>query len=259
MYAGFTTALYGLWYKDAPANSFHHFDDNAEWLQMDKAGHVTTAYYVGLLGIEAMKWTGLSRTKATVAGGVTGLLFLTSVEIFDGFSPKWGFSTGDMLANVTGAGMVISQSLAWNEQRIKLKFSFHQSKYASYRPNLLGKRYAENLIKDYNGQTYWLSANISSFLNKTSRFPKWLNLAFGYGAEGMISARTNPSESNDPGIQYIKRNRQYYLSLDVDLSRIPTKSRMLKAVFTTVGFIKFPAPALEWNQGGPLKFFPLYF
>jgi hypothetical protein len=60
------------------------------------------------------------------------------------------------------------------------KFSFHTTQY-QYRPNVLGSSLAEQMLKDYNGQTYWLSVNLHSFY-KGSKIPKWLNLAIGYGA-----------------------------------------------------------------------------
>ena len=63
------------------------------------------------------------------------------------------------------------------------KFSFHTTKYASLRPNVLGSSLSEEIFKDYNGQTYWLSVNLHSFF-KSSKLPKWLNLAAGYGADG---------------------------------------------------------------------------
>jgi hypothetical protein len=44
----------------------------------------------------------------------------------------------------------------------------------------------EQMLKDYNGQTYWLSVNLHSFY-KGSKIPKWLNLAIGYGANGMLT------------------------------------------------------------------------
>lgn len=258
-YSTVMLGIYHLWYKGFPLERFHGFNDDSEWLQMDKVGHVTTAYYVGLQGLDVMRWTGMERKKGILIGGMTGLVFLTSIEILDGFSPKWGFSNGDMIANVAGTGMVISQGLAWDEQRVKLKFSFHQSNYSQYRPGLLGSNLAENIMKDYNGQTYWLSANIHSFLHKKSRFPKWLNIAVGYGAEGMISGKENPADSNDPTIPYIKRYRQYYLSLDIDASKIKTRSKLLHAVLTGFTWIKIPAPTLEFNQGGKIKFYPVYF
>jgi hypothetical protein len=45
-------------------------------------------------------------------------------------------------------------------KRITPKFSFHTTQYAQYRPNVLGSSLAEQILKDYNGQTYWLSVNL---------------------------------------------------------------------------------------------------
>jgi hypothetical protein len=43
------------------------------------------------------------------------------------------------------------------------------------------------------------------------------------------------------------------LSLDVDFTRIKTKSRFLKSVFTCINIIKIPFPNLEVSEG-KLKF-----
>jgi hypothetical protein len=91
-----------------------------------------------------------------------------------------------------------------------------------------------------------------------TRFPKWLNLAAGYGAEGMTGASSNPSEVNGVPVPYSERYRQFYIAPDIDLSRIPVKSKTLKLILKTVGFIKIPMPALEFNKNG-VKFHPLYF
>jgi hypothetical protein len=240
-----------LWYKDYPRSSFHFFNDNSEWLQMDKMGHFTTSYYIGRLGIGLMKWTGVKRKKAIWYGGLLGLLYQSTIEVLDGYSSEWGFSPADFGANAAGSILVIGQALAWDEQRIVLKYSFQQSKYAKYRPSVLGNKLQENMLKDYNGQTYWLSVNLSSFMKKDTKFPKWLNIAAGYGAEGMTGGEFNPPYIDADGYQInFERYRQFYLSLDVDLTRIKTKSRFLRSLFTTIGFIKFPAPALEFSKKG---------
>ena len=62
-YAGTMAGLYGLWYKNEPSSSFHTFNDNDEWFQMDKVGHSVTSYYVGMAGYEALRWSGVSRKK----------------------------------------------------------------------------------------------------------------------------------------------------------------------------------------------------
>src|SRR5690606_20640636 len=114
-----------------------------------------------------------------------GFAFLTAVEVFDGFSQEWGFSWGDMIANASGTGLYIGQELLWNEQRIIPKFSFHQTKFAAKRPETLGSSFQEQILKDYNGQTYWLSFNLHAF-TKNDFFPKWLNVAIGHSATGML-------------------------------------------------------------------------
>lgn len=247
------TGLYTLWYKDVSSSSFHFFNDNREWNQMDKIGHGVTAYYVGFAGYEALKWSGVSEKKSIWYGGTLGSFLLTSVEVFDGFSSEWGFSWGDVAVNTAGTTFFIAQQLAWQEQRILLKYSFHQSDYWEKRPNLLGENLVQNMLKDYNGQTYWMSANIASFLSKESKFPKWLNVAVGYGADGMLGAFNNNS------FPEIQRQRQFYLSLDVDLTRIKTKSKFANTVLGAFGFLKFPLPTVEFNSNSTTKFYWLYF
>lgn len=253
-----TAALIGLdriWYADFPRSSFHFINDNDEWLQMDKAGHVITSYYVGQIGADVLKWSGVSKKDQLIYGATLGFSFLTAVEVMDGFSAEWGASWGDVLANSLGTGLYVGQELLWEEQRIKLKYSFHTTRFAEIRPNKLGKSFSEQLLKDYNGQTYWLSANVHSFF-KQSKIPKWFNVAFGYGAEGLVAGTIETQREILPNLQ---RFRQFYLSIDIDLTKIETKSKFLNSVFKVVNFIKIPAPTLEINSLGKMKFHGIYF
>jgi hypothetical protein len=251
LYGGSLIGLNELWYKDYPRSSFHFFDDSHEWMQMDKIGHATTSYYVGRIGMGFLNWTGVSRKKAIWFGGMLGSVYQTTIEVLDGYSSEWGFSLADFGANTAGSLLCIGQQLAWDDQRIVLKYSFVQSEYAKYRPEILGSSLQENILKDYNGQTYWLSVNPYSFMSTESKFPKWLNIAVGYGANGMTGGDYNPVYRNEHGQHiYFERYRQFYLSLDVDLTRIKTRSKFLKTVFYSVGFIKIPAPSLEFTKYG---------
>jgi len=244
-----------LWYANYPKSKFHTFDDNNEWFQMDKVGHVFSAYQLSRLGANTLNWSGASQKSQLIYGASLGLGFLTAVEIFDGFSEEWGFSWGDMAANVSGTGLYVGQELLWNEQRIALKYSFHKTKYASQNPDKLGSGLSEEFLKDYNGQTYWLSFNLHSFF-KDSKIPKWLNVAFGYGAEGMVSGTNS---SGDEPVTYPDPYRQYYLSLDVDLTRIKTNSHVLKTLFDVFNVIKVPFPAMEFTDKNGIKFHGIYF
>lgn len=254
-----TGTLIGLnqvWYAEYPKSDFHFINDNSEWLQMDKAGHVFSSYHLGRFGSEMLQWSGANKKNQLLYGAGLGFAFLTAVEVLDGYSSEWGASLGDVVANASGTALYVSQELIWKEQRITPKFSFHNTKYASYRPEVLGSSFTEQILKDYNGQTYWLSVNLHSFA-KGSKIPKWLNLALGYGADGMITGNiedTPPVLTSNP-----KRFRQFYLSLDVDLTKIKTKSHFLKTVFSVLNTVKIPAPTIEFVHFNDIKYHFIYF
>ena len=242
-----TISLIGLnelWYSDYERSKFHILNDNDEWLQMDKFGHVFTSYQVGKFGANVLNWSGVSKKDQLLYGSTLGFVFLTAVEVFDGYSKEWGFSWGDVTANAVGTGLYISQELLWKEQRIAVKYSFHQTKYASLNPEKLGDSFTEQLLKDYNGQTYWLSANIHSFF-KDTKFPKWLNVAVGYGAEGMLYGIEN---IDNQIFSSENRIRQYYLSIDIDLTKIKTNSHLLRSILDVLNVFKVPFPTIEINK-----------
>jgi len=245
-----------LWYSDYPKSNFHFINDNTQWLQMDKVGHAFSSYHIGRFGKEALQWSGVSRKNQLIYGSTLGLVFLSAVEVMDGYSSYWGASVGDIIANTSGTALYVSQELLWKEQRVIPKFSFHRTPYASVRPNVLGSSLNEQIIKDYNGQTYWLSVNLHSFA-KDSKVPKWLNLAVGYGAEGMITG--NNALVNTVFLPESKRDRQFYFSFDADLTKIDTKSHFLRTVFSIFNSVKIPAPSIEIRGRGDFKFHYFYF
>lgn len=254
------------WYKDYPKTSFHTFDDSKEWLQMDKVGHGWAAYNTGRASTEMWKWAGLSNKKATWIGGLSGTVYLTVIELLDAHSAKWGWSWSDMAANILGSGLYISQQLGWEEQRIQFKFSFHYKNYSDPMLNersddLFGSSKVERMLKDYNGQTYWLSANLRSFF-QGSNIPRWLNVAVGYGADGMFGGFQNIWIDEDTRTLVnrtdIKRYRQWFLAPDVNFSKIKTNSKGVKLLLGFLDAFKFPTPSLELSNG-KLKVHAIHF
>jgi hypothetical protein len=224
------------------------------------------------------KWAGVSQRKSILYGAAVGMALQLTIETLDGFSAEWGFSMGDLAANTIGSGILVGQELLWKEQRILFKFSTHYRYYneqqlANRANELYGKSIPERALKDYNAQSYWLSGNISSFIKSGNKFPKWLNIAVGYGADNLYGGYENkwsydingkPVKNNTTAfITYtrtdLKRYRQFYLSPDIDFSRIKTKSRLLKTLFLALNVIKIPMPTLTYNQLGNTKFHLLYF
>ncbi|HVU96722.1 MAG TPA: DUF2279 domain-containing protein [Puia sp.] len=254
-----TIGLNYLWYKKFPHGKFHYFNDNGEWLQVDKVGHAATAYNIAAIQTDLLRWGGVRPGTAALIGTATALSFLSMIEIMDGHSAHWGFSKGDMFANMAGCLLFEGQHLMWGEQRISLKFSYHGTIFPKYYPAELGANLPQRMLKDYNGQSYWLSFNIASFLPASSNFPRWLNVSAGYGAEGMIGAFKNPTEVNGRTIPEFRRYRQWYLSFDTDLYRIDGLSPLTSTLLEVNRTFKTPAPALEWNAVKGLQFHPFYY
>lgn len=248
-YAASMIALNEIWYKQSPRQPFSFFNDSHEWNQVDKVGHFFASFHVSHAVSKSLGWAGLPVKKSDLWGAVVGFTVISSIEVFDGFSEAYGASASDLVANATGSAFYFGQQCLWNEIRIQPKFSFSRTSYAPLRPSLLGENLLEEIIKDYNGQTYWLSIDADKFFT----FPKWLNVAAGYGAEGMIFANQSANEAAG-----LRPYRQFYLGVDFDLTSIQTKSRFLKGVLFFLNMIKLPAPAIEFNRDG-VRVRPLMF
>jgi hypothetical protein len=270
-YVAFSYGFYNSWYKNYPQSEFHFFNDNGEWNQMDKAGHIFSGYFQSMFCYNGAKWTGLDENKSIWIGIGAGALFQSTIEVMDGFSEEWGFSVGDVVGNTVGLGTFYLQQKKWGYQRITLKESAWPRNYPETKImsidgkasttqrvralDLYGSSWGERMLKDYNVQTYWASIQMKQFF-PNSKWPSWLNLAVGYGADQMYGGYTNEWTSNGSKFDYSgqKRQRQLYLALDYDLRAISSKSHTLKAILNTLNIYKFPAPAIEYNNIEGWKF-----
>ena len=248
-WGGSIAALASVWYKDSWGDGFQFFNDGKEWLQMDKVGHAYAGYHIQRNVAELYRWSGLSRTKSTLLGGVVSFGYLATFEILDGFSEDWGFSMWDIAANTAGVFLYSAQELLWEEQKIGFKFLATPSPYAKYRPALLGSNFAERLLKDYNGQTYWLNFTPRAFF--ASSFPNWLSFSFGYSIQeklhGFEDEFTVTFEGEDLSFSAY---REYMFSLDIDFQRIQTDRPVLKTVFSLLNHVKVPVPAVVYSRNG---------
>ncbi len=278
-YGTASIGLYHAWYKGYPQSRFHFFNDLGEWKDIDKTGHFLTAYNLTRGAYGGARHAGMKPGAAVwTAAGVGSLIQLT-IEVMDGFSEKWGFSVPDIAYNTAGAGLFVGQQLGWKEQRIQLKVSVTPQQYpqtpvwsedgstsVTLRQRahaLYGTSLPELLLKDYNAISGWASVNVASFLPEQSKFPKWLNIAVGYGANNLYAGYDNRWTEDghtfvvDP-VDY-PVYRQYYLSLDVDFTRIKTRSGWLRFIFSLANVFKMPSPTLEYNSLGKWKLHAIYF
>ena len=257
------------WYSVQDLAPFHFFDDGHEWLQQDKLGHQLGAYNASRWMINLYKWAGMPKKRAIVQGGLIGLATMCSIEVADGFGKEWGASWWDIVANTTGSGLAMLNQHFWNEERIQRKVSYmplfplgHKN-YAKDYPNLLGSNLPERMLKDYNEIAEWYSFRVHSFLPEgkfKQHYPRWLNAAVGFGGKGMIGRYYKegdlPGTYDPEDVIRAREYRQYYLSLDIDLSNIKTKYGMLNTLMGFSTMIRIPFPSIEMDRYG-VRFLPL--
>jgi hypothetical protein len=208
---------------------------------MDKVGHIYSSYQVA-------RKSHLFLENKNIENPIEkscfySLFFMLGIEVLDGFSKEWGFSNYDLLSNFIGTGIFYIQEKKFKRQLLKLKFSSHLSPYAIHRPSLLGDNYLQRIFKDYNGQTYWLTFDFNTKIQEKVKVFKYLNFSLGYSIDGFVGARNN-NVINCVACNEFNRQSQLLLSIDLDLSEIKTRSRLLQLLLNSFSVIKFPAPTL---------------
>lgn len=231
LYAFFGTSFIGLnelWYSSYKTSAFHEFNDSKEWYQMDKLGHFWTCYHITQTGLNMPAQGTFHKT----INAVSGLMFLSAVEVLDGYSSGWGFSKSDMLANVLGCAVALTTSKFKTTHPMQFKFGYRASPYANQNPNLLGQHILTRILKDYNGQSYWLS-----YTPDLGFWPQWLAISSGYGISGFIHAQPNANSCK----RYIK------FSLDINPKGINCSKSYIKPLKWLLRYVKFPFPAIAFD------------
>jgi len=263
---GFTSSYYissiyllnNSWYKDKNKVSFHFYNDNKGYLQVDKFGHMFGSYVYSYIGYYGLLRIGATRKEALIFGSTLGFVLQFLIELMDGIHEGYGFSWGDIAANSMGSALVLGQELIFKEQVVKYKFSYWESVYAKKSNGYYGETTMNRLLKDYNAHTYWISMPLNKFVFKNTS-PPWLNIAVGYGANGMYGEFENITSYNGIEIPKTERYRQYLFSLDVDWTRIKTNSKFLHLLLKGMTFVKLPFPTLEYNSKGKFKGYWIYY
>ncbi len=239
VYVGGLTALSWSWYGNSMQKRFHFFNDNSQWQSLDKLGHALTAHHLSKLVYPHLKEKPY---KALLAAGI-GALAMLPIEVLDGFSPDYGASWGDLAANTGGAALFFLQAHWLKKDYFYYKFSYWPSIWAAKRPQVLGASHIERLIKDYNAQTYWFSADLYLLSHQKWKALKLFNLGLGYGADQMLYG--NPEQNLAAG--FMAQN-QFYIGLDWNFSRLKPRSKFLRFLIRASGLIKLPAPALRYQE-----------
>lgn len=213
------------WWK-GDIGPFHLGEDGTPYLHQDKLGHFYFTYLSSDLIGRSFTWAGVERGNSLWYAGGIALAFQTYVEIEDGFHPELGFSAGDELANILGAGWPVAKSECGFLKNVIPKWSVLSS--AAYRSG----RY-RSIIDDYESQYVWCSVNVKGLLADASPsfIPSFLNLAVGFGVKGILDADG--------------AHREVYLGLDVDWDRLPGDGSLLAALKHALNYVHTPAPTIR--------------
>jgi hypothetical protein len=216
---------------------FHEFSrDIREYQQMDKIGHFVESYFMSYFTSKIYRWSGFSAKTSILLGSLTGLLWMTQIEVTDGFFKAWGFSYLDYSMNILGAGYSALQQLYPNQLKAyRFKVSYWPSE--AYKKGYYST-VSKSLLDDYEGFTWWFAVNFYDAMPGSwrSSYPKWLSpwgLAIGHSVQNVAR-------------DVFGGQREILIGLDFDVTKIPTgDSKFLKFAKDMLNFIRLPLPAVR--------------
>ena len=234
-------------YTKYPYSSFITKNDLGTWLNMDKAFHAFSSYQLCSFFYEGNKLTKIKDKKSLDIALVESLVFGLTKEWADSHIDIAGWSWYDISANLSGSFLFYGQQKLFNEQKVKMKFSYYNSNLQSYNPSVLGDSKLNYWLKDYNGQTFWLTSSLGAWGVTQKKWAKPISIAFGYSADNMLNELDN---SKIPNNLQLNRYKQYYIGLDIDWSQIEVKRKSVKVLFYLLDKVKIPFPSIEISKSG---------
>lgn len=242
-YFGILTALHiyqvnTIWNENT---KFRIVEDFEQDFMADKCGHFWGTYFNGYCSAEALIGAGFSVETATIVGGLMGLLYQGYVEVMDGFGKNWGFSPSDMYADIAGFGYYLAQYYVPFLQNFTFKATYFPASWYNEKP----RREASMFIDDYSSWTWWLSAKMCNLTPASWKWPRWLDLAFGYAARDLHL---------DP--DGYKGKLRFSLALDYNIVELlPDGGNFFNWLKQSFNYFKFPAPAIEFGEGVRFRLF----
>lgn len=232
------------WWNDG--NSKFHFYYNYTYTDnVDKVGHL----YGGILFTECfgvgLRWAGFDEGSSLLYGGIFSTLVYTGIELKDGYAREWGFDPLDLGFSVIGAFYPFAQNKISFLQNFDFKYSYFPSNTAYYKNMNQESRNNQFFNDDYEGQTFWLTANIKNLLpgNINSFIPDFLNIACGVSVENL---------GDSPNM-----HRVFVIAPDIDLTKLfKPDDGFLKELLNLLNYIHFPLPAIQVSPG--FKGYPIY-
>lgn len=229
------------WWAGEKAEEFWFNNDwDMSFRDQDKFGHLFGGYHLSRAGTELLEAGCFSPTTALLWGSVYAALFQLQIEVWDGYQAKYGFSPPDLLANTVGTGFFVARELVPGLRHVKPTMSYWPTE--AYRRRESHANSELRATVDYSGQTYWFSADVDAMLpDRAARWwPGLLRLSVGHGITDWVDPVTGQTQ---------RAGRRILLSIDVDAEKLPGRHPVWVRVKRELGYIRFPAPALQIYPG----------
>ncbi|HUF65654.1 MAG TPA: DUF2279 domain-containing protein [Gemmatimonadaceae bacterium] len=241
------------WSGEKSDGFFFRADWDEPFRDQDKFGHLFGGYHLTRGGHTLLRGACVSEKRAIMYSAIYATLFQLQIEIWDGYYEKYGFSYPDLLANTLGMGLAVLHAVKPETEIVKPTISYRRS--AAMKERREGDEIRASI--DYSGQTYWFSLDVESALPESAR-PYWpgiLRFSVGHSITDWILPRPPGAPENAPQ-DLVRAKRRILLSLDIEAERLPGNHPLWKFVKRQLGFIRFPAPALQVTPS--VKLIPWY-
>jgi hypothetical protein len=217
------------WWKDQRVK-FHTVNDFEYGLWIDKVGHLYATNLIAHLFSAGFEASNMDLERSAIYGSIAALAFEVYVEIEDGYARDWGFSWGDIGADVLGAAFPVAQYYYPFLKNFMFKFSYRPVAAGKTDPNTQQQNI---IIDDYEGQKYWLSMRMKNLLPKAAAnyWPAFLNIAVGFGVRDIHN--------------YDRAQRELFIALDLDAEEIPLYGKGWQFIKNSLNFIHFPMPGVR--------------
>lgn len=240
---------YQWWWK-GNYRSFRYGNDgflNNYSLGVDKVGHFYTSYFYFQSLYEFMQWGGFDEQTSMLTSIAIPAFYALSIELNDGFT-YFSFSGYDLTANMIGIGYGVLQRKFPVLNAFKFKWSYYPSGIIPLDDKFI-------IANDYDGHIYWLSMDVNRLLPEQAKpyWPKFLNIAVGYGASNVSHRNAWLGEISPKG----PKMRKFAVSLDYNLVSFPIEGEMTNVIRNIVDYFRFPAPGIRQVGGSPNEFKPL--
>lgn len=190
------------------SNSEGWFSSHTDYGGADKLGHAYSSYVITNALTERLIMQGRSPQQAALTSALYTQGVMLYVELFDGFSRKYGFSHEDMTVNLLGSAFAYARhAVPGMRGLVDFRVEYAPSGHRDFDP-----------LGDYSGQKYLLAFKLSGTDTFRKTPLRYLELQTGYYTRGFSNTERSHGD---------ERERHTFVGVGINLSEIffgPRKS-----------------------------------